>query len=149
MSRRAIDRHANRGEDRCRNVTFVWAIRDICECRLSTVIQIRISHPPTGQIEWISDVLFPISRDVPPTLDVDIRLIITGTNKQNGDTSLCDVESMPQIKTENKTILKLLDCPFARIQEGRPDLHTLIKNKIARAVGNVSVNGMVLSTASN
>jgi ferric-chelate reductase len=92
-----------------------------------------------GQIEWISDALLPVIRNVPRTVALEIRLFVTGVKKREDR----DVEFKARTEGSNKSILRILTSPVVRLQSGRPDLHGLLKDKIARAGGDISVNGMI------
>ena len=94
-----------------------------------------------GQVEWISDALLPVIRDIPPGVNVEIRLHITGGKEQNADNIMDDIAFKTKTQGGDKSVLKVLASPVVRVRQGRPDLDGLITDKIACAGGDISVNG--------
>jgi hypothetical protein len=89
-------------------------------------------------------VLYPVICDISPKIVVEIRLFVTGANERDDDSIVDDVEFKTRIQSGNKSVLKVLTSPVVRVEQGRPDLDGLVKEKIARAAGDISVNGMIL-----
>ena len=94
-----------------------------------------------GQVEWISDALLPVIRDTPPGVAVEVRLYVTGGKERNANNIIDDMESKTRTQGGEKSVLKVLDSPVVCVQQSRPDLDGLIKDKIACAGGDISVNG--------
>lgn len=97
----------------------------------------HVFHPIKGQIEWIAEAILPGIRNVPRNISLEIRLFVTGIR------SYGDAEFRSMTEGSNKSVLRVLNSPLVRVQPGRPDLHGLVKDKIARAAGDVSINGIV------
>lgn len=89
-------------------------------------------------------MLYPVICDISPKIVVEIRLFVTGANERDDDSIVDDVEFKTRIQSGNKSVLKVLTSPVVRVEQGRPDLDGLVKEKIARAAGDISVNGMIL-----
>ena len=83
----------------------------------------------TGHFKCISETLLPVIQNLPSSIIVDIRLFATGA-AQN-ESSLFD-NPVEYLKT------------FVSIIDGRPDVQRIIKEEMATATGDVSVNGMPL-----
>jgi len=123
----------------------VWAIRNSGK-RCCTIL----SRPPltfrAAHVEWISDALLPIVQNVPSSITIDIRLFITRAqieDAQPWDNNPTEDDIEEADKEENTSESQLFSSSIVHVQKNRPDLKGLLKDEIARATGDIAVNGIV------
>lgn len=92
-------------------------------------------------IQWVSEALTDALRDVPSVLDVEIRIFVTGRGAQAWDDDSLHKEDAEDKSGTNTLDAKVLDSPYAKLDQGRPDLRALLDNVIEESAGLMSVNG--------
>jgi hypothetical protein len=77
---------------------------------------------------------------------VEIRLFCAGCNSRAELGSWYDAsveDGMARMTRDNESIQNILVSPAVRVQPGRPDVEGIMRDKIACATGDISVNGMI------
>jgi len=111
-----IFRAARKGSSRCRRVVFIWAIRDA-------------SH-----VQWISDALYRASALTPTWLNVSIRIFATRGGIPFSENSV-DPEQTPDKESSHDWMTP----PSVRLENGRPDLKSILRGEVNTATGSMSV----------
>ncbi|KAF4618189.1 hypothetical protein D9613_011675 [Agrocybe pediades] len=118
---------AKRGEYPCQKVLFIWAIRD------------------ADHIKWIEDIVLPALENIPDSISVQMKFFVTAVleNPQTWDDESdenMEEKGRSSSGPSSQTGSKLLELSFASLEQGRPDVHNLIKDEIGRATGPISIN---------
>ncbi|KAI0743893.1 iron reductase [Daedaleopsis nitida] len=111
-----------RGISRCSRAVFIWSIRD------------------PKQLDWISDSLAAALQLAPPTLEIAIRVFVTGRPRNPDPTSTAP---NPNPDADDRTLSSALATPagprtltsFQEVQvgAGRPDIPKILKDEVGRS----------------
>ncbi|KAH9475881.1 putative ferric reductase transmembrane component [Psilocybe cubensis] len=124
---------AKRNQHVCQKVTFIWAIRD------------------TDQLKWIEEELLSSLEDLPESISISLQFFITSVLEnpqqqswQAESTSDVNDHHVVEVKTPSSSSShsgsKILDLSCSKLEHGRPDLTTIIKDEIAIGTGPISIN---------
>lgn len=84
-------------------------------------------------------------RDIPSALDVEIRIYVTSAATDRGaqawDDGSVHNEDAEDKSGTNTLNAKVLESPYVKLGQGRPDLSALLNNVIEDTAGLMSVNG--------
>lgn len=106
----------------------------------------------TDQIKWIEESLLSALGYLPKSLVVSLQFYVTTALTENGpaqwdEESSSSTENVIVVagKTNSTTSFesgsRLFELPFVKLEQGRPDLTTLIKEEIKNGMGSLSING--------
>ena len=111
-------------------------------------------------INWIAEILTSALENIPPsTITVTIQVYITATStatitdktEKLGDSKENDFEVTVPAQaggsSSDSSLVPLpystiLQSPFVEVQQGRPDLKSLISKEVGEATGGISINGI-------
>lgn len=112
--------------------------------RVSTVNCVSVNcyiltRPATlsGHVQWISDALFRADALTPTWLTVSIRIFATRGGTPLGEISSVDSERTPDKEGPPDWVLP----PSVRLEDGRPDLKSILRGEVSTATGSMSVTG--------
>ncbi|KAG8221425.1 hypothetical protein J3R82DRAFT_1613 [Butyriboletus roseoflavus] len=132
---------ARRGSSHCRRVVFIWAVRDASEHNeLHVTVNCRILTPSatiSGHLRWISDALFRADALTPTWLTVSTRIFATRGGIPFGEINSVDSERTPDKEGPLDWVLP----PSVRLEEGRPNLTSILRGEARTATGSMSVTG--------
>ena len=133
--------HVQSGKSRCRRLVWVWSIRE------------------PGHIEWVSKALTTALALAPSDLDISIRIYVTSASKVGerkerdaNANALTEVKSWNEddsihSSSEGTAVGRsrppsLLSFDAVQVCEGRPELHSLLREEVDATSGRISVTGM-------
>ena len=133
-----IFRAARKGSSQCRRVVFIWAIRDASKHHelLSTAHSDK-SPTISGHVQWISDALYRAGALTPTWLNVSIRIFATRGGIPFSENSV-DPEQTPDKESSHDWMTP----PSVRLENGRPDLKSILRGEVNTASGSMSVTGV-------
>ncbi|RPD78371.1 hypothetical protein L226DRAFT_531717 [Lentinus tigrinus ALCF2SS1-7] len=111
-----------------RKIVFLWSIRD------------------AKQIEWISKALTNALELAPPSLEISVRIFVTGRQNPLPITQTLTMNSSYSMTTlgsptpTNDAFPKTItDSPSVQITQGRPDIRKVLRDEVDATVGRLSV----------
>ena len=153
-------------KSRTRKAVFIWSIRDYSKSAAGRIFQTSVNSLFfIEQLEWISQSLLNALKLAPPTLEIVVRIFITGgrnademplievarddvprTSAGNMERPLGDDDdsmySPRDVSTPTNMPRGLKDFPSVRLSQGRPELGSLLKEEVRSADGGkLSVTG--------
>ena len=140
------------GRSKTRKLVLLWSIRDSSTPPLLSRGAPACLTPLTGQVEWISNALTNALELAPSSLEIAVRIFVTGrqnatpiplTMTKNSSYSMTTLgSSTPNTSTSPQS---LTEHPSVQITQGRPNIRALLRGEVDNATGRLSVTGMVLS----
>ncbi|RPD78372.1 hypothetical protein L226DRAFT_481122 [Lentinus tigrinus ALCF2SS1-7] len=110
------------GKSRTRKVVFIWSIRD------------------AKQMEWIAKPLVNALERAPPSLEIAIRIFVTGGQKADQMPLMNNNDSDSMYSMERSMRPRMLaDFPSVQVTPGRPDIPKMLKDEVTGATGRLSV----------
>lgn len=108
----------------------------------SRSILIRV-NAPLGHVQWISNALSKALILAPSSLQVDVRIHITGSAQGSISQSFDDdSDHSVRGKEEKDTHLaSVLDLETVKTAEGRPDIRAMLLEEVESTSGRMSVSG--------
>ncbi|PPQ88182.1 hypothetical protein CVT25_005147 [Psilocybe cyanescens] len=121
---------AKRNQHTCQKVVFMWAIRN------------------ADHLKWIEEDLLAVLEDLPESLSVSLQFFVTSVldspQTWDAESNSESDENVVKVKTSSSSSShsrsRILDYSFAKLEQGRPDLTTVIKDEISIGTGPISIN---------
>ena len=160
-------RRARNGKNSCHRIIFIWSIRNAGQCYSWIQYHHLKDRILTGlysldHIRWIDETLIRVIHFAPPSLSISIRIHVTGARgtiqgplhscergpnddvQVTRDDSRSGTVELDDEKATDKRMGSLLAVETVKLEYGRCNLPSVLRDEVEITTGRMSVNGQSL-----